>query len=130
MANNDPSARWALIVCAALIQMIAGAVYAMGAWQSALRDALGLTSAEVTSIGAATFFGSVLSLIGGRSFDAFGPRVACGLGGALFTLGYAFIGFAIIAASRLTLTLCIVLPAVGSALAGYSSVSLLDNVVW
>ena len=121
--------RWTLIVAAAFVQTVSGAVYAMGAWQSALRDALGLETAAVTTIGAATFCGALLAMFGGRAFDALGPRIACALGVTMFTLGYLLIGTTVFMAAHLPMAMKVAVPAVGSAFAGYSSVSLLDNVV-
>ena len=101
----------------------------MGAWQSALRDALGLDTSAISSIGAATFGGSVVAMLGGRAFDAFGPRVACALGGTMFTCGYIIIGCSVLFSSHLPSFATSALPALGCAMTGYSSVSLLDNVV-
>ena len=101
----------------------------MGAWQSALRDGLGLPTEAVTGIGAATFIGSVLAMLGGRAFDALGPRAACALGGLMNTAGYGLIATALVCSESLPYVVKIALPTIGSAMAGYSSVSLLDNVV-
>ena len=128
-APGSTSRRWALIVSAAAVQLVSGAVYAMGAWQSALRDALDLDTGAISGIGAATFAGSIIAMLGGKAFDALGPRVACALGGSIFTLGYLIIGLSVMLADSLPPFAKVALPAVGCALAGYSSVSLLDNVV-
>jgi hypothetical protein len=121
--------RWALVVSAAFVMVISGSVYSMGAWQSRLRDDLGLSTAQVSSIGAATFGGSVVAVLGGRAFDILGPRTACLLGGVMHTAGYLLIATALAFADVLPEAARIGLPAIGCALAGYSSVSLLDNVV-
>lgn len=68
-------------------------------------------------------------MLGGRAFDALGPRVACGVGALMFTSGYVLIGATVLLVERLPGPARIAMPAVGCALAGYSSVSLLDNVV-
>ncbi len=121
--------RWALVVAAAAVQVISGSVYSMGAWQSKLRDGLHLTTADVSSIGAATFCGSVVAMLGGRAFDTLGPRYACALGGIMNTVGYLIIAAVLALADSLPAAARLALPAIGCALAGYSSVSLLDNVV-
>ena len=126
---GSTAARWALIVCAAFVQIVSGAVYAMGAWQSALRDALGLDTAAISSIGAATFCGALFAMLGGRAFDALGPRTACALGAGMFVTGYTLIGMSVVLSAHLPAALRVGMPALGSAFAGYSSVSLLDNVV-
>lgn len=109
--------------------VISGSVYSMGAWQSRLRDDLSLSTAQISSIGAATFGGSVVAILGGRAFDILGPRTACLLGGVMHTAGYLLIAAALAFADVLPEAARIGLPAIGCALAGYSSVSLLDNVV-
>lgn len=121
--------RWGLLVAATAVQVISGSVYAMGAWQSKLRDGLGLSTAAVSSIGAATFVGSVLAMLGGRAFDTLGPRTSCALGGVINTFGYIIIGSTLYFAESLSESARVSIPAFGCALAGYSSVSLLDNVV-
>ena len=121
--------RWALVVSAAFVMVISGSVYSMGAWQSRLRDDLSLSTAQISSIGAATFGGSVVAILGGRAFDILGPRTACLLGGVMHTAGYLLIAAALAFADVLPEAARIGLPAIGCALAGYSSVSLLDNVV-
>jgi hypothetical protein len=121
--------RWALIVCASFVQIVSGAVYAMGAWQSALRDALGLDTAATTTIGACTFLGALFAMLGGKAFDALGPRKSCLLGVTLFTTGYVLIGTTVLLSSHLPAAAKVAMPAIGSSFAGYSSVSLLDNVV-
>ena len=126
---GSTSRRWALIISAVAVQLISGAVYAMGVWQSALRDALDLDTAAITAIGAATFAGSIMAMLGGKAFDALGPRDACALGGSIFACGYLTIGLAVYFADQLSPVARVAMPAVGCALAGYSSVSLLDNVV-
>ena len=128
-ASSMTGERWKLIVAASFVQLISGAVYAMGAWQSAARDALGLDTSSISAIGAATFIGSVIAMLGGRAFDALGPRTACALGGTLFATGYALIAGAVALTHVLPPMARVAMPAVGCALAGYSSVSLLDNVV-
>ena len=127
--GSSDARRWVLVVSAAFVQIISGSVYAMGAWQSALRDGLDLPTEAVTSIGASTFMGSVVAMFGGKAFDALGPRVACALGGVMNTVGYCLIGLTLVLADSLPPFLKLFLPMVGSAFAGYSSVSLLDNVV-
>ncbi|CAE8643168.1 unnamed protein product [Polarella glacialis] len=121
--------RWWLIVMSGVVQMVAGSVYAMGAWQDALRDALGTTMDGISLIGAATFAGSLLAMLGGYAFDKLGPKAAVTLGGTLCTLGYLLIGIAVVSADLLTQPVKMSLAATGAMLAGYSSVSLLDNVV-
>lgn len=101
----------------------------MGAWQAALRDALGLDTAATTTIGACTFLGALFAMLGGKAFDALGPRISCALGGCLFTTGYVLIGTTVVFAAYLPTAAKVAMPALGSSFAGYSSVSLLDNVV-
>lgn len=126
---SSDARRWGLIVAASFVQIISGSVYAMGAYQSALRDGIGVSTEAISAIGAATFCGSVVAMLGGRAFDTLGPRAACALGGVINTLGYSLIGFTLYFAASLPMGARVVMPAIGSALAGYSSVSLLDNVV-
>ena len=66
----DGTLRWGLIISAAMVQTVAGAVYAMGAWQAPLRDALGLTADTVSLIGASTFLGSIVASFGGKAVRA------------------------------------------------------------
>lgn len=121
--------RWGLILAASLVQMISSSIYAMGAYQSELRDGLGLSTESVSVIGSATFYGAFLAIFGGRAFDRLGPRVTCALGGALNILGYSLIGIALYFSESLSAAVKVAVSAVGCTLAGYSSISLLDNVV-
>jgi len=121
--------RWWLIVMSCLVQMVAGSVYAMGAWQDSLRDALGTDMSGIAAIGAATFAGSVVAMLGGLAFDKLGPKASVTLGATAVTVGYLLIGLAVVAGDSMASGQKMGLAALGSMLAGYSSVSLLDNVV-
>ena len=50
-SDTSSAKRWALLVAAALVQTISGAIYAAGAWQTALRDGLGTDSGGVQVVG-------------------------------------------------------------------------------
>ena len=129
-SDTSSAKRWALLVAAALVQTISGAIYAAGAWQTALRDGLGTDSGGVQVVGACAFAGSLLATLGGRAFDAFGPRAACLLGGALATGGFVALIVALAGAARAPGARgWLALAAGGMLLVGFSSVSLLDNVV-
>mmetsp|Transcript_61847 Transcript_61847/g.114821 ORF Transcript_61847/g.114821 Transcript_61847/m.114821 type:complete len:671 (+) Transcript_61847:48-2060(+) len=121
--------QWGLITASFLIMMNSGSVYAMGAWQDELRDALGLSMEQVTAIGASTFLGILASTFGGFIFDNLGPRCAVALGGTLSALGYLLIGLAVVATHSIEVYTKIGLAGFGSLLVGYSSVSLMDNIV-
>ncbi|CAJ1396768.1 unnamed protein product [Effrenium voratum] len=81
------SDRWALIMMSAMIQVVSGSVYAFGAWQDELRNALGVSMTGITVIGALTFVGSLVGLLGGMIFDRFGPKTAVSLGTSGVTAG-------------------------------------------
>lgn len=121
--------RWWLIVMSCMVQMVAGSVYAMGAWQNALRDEMGITMDGVSAIGAATFAGSLAAMLGGQVFDKLGPKAAVTLGATAVAVGYLLIGLAVVAKDSFAPSSKLLLAAVGAMLTGYSSVSLLDNVV-
>ena len=124
----DGGLRWGLIVSAAMVQVVAGGVYSMGAWQAPLRDALGLSTEAIALVGATTFMGSMAAMLGGRAFDSLGPKTTVLLGGSLATCGYSLIGLPLVF-TGMPSALKLILAAAGSLAAGYSSVSLLDNVV-
>eukprot|EP00440_Ansanella_granifera_P035785 gb/GFBE01038818.1/.p1 GENE.gb/GFBE01038818.1/~~gb/GFBE01038818.1/.p1 ORF type:complete len:621 (+),score=167.14 gb/GFBE01038818.1/:1-1863(+) len=128
-ADDVTAERWWLIVMSCMVQMVAGSVYAMGAWQDELRDSLQITMDGVAAIGAATFAGSVAAMAGGLAFDKLGPRAAVTLGATAVTIGYLLIGTAVVAGTAVSPSVKLLLAALGSMMAGYSSVSLLDNVV-
>eukprot|EP00930_Biecheleria_cincta_P032853 TRINITY_DN22766_c0_g1_i1.p1 TRINITY_DN22766_c0_g1~~TRINITY_DN22766_c0_g1_i1.p1 ORF type:complete len:623 (-),score=134.13 TRINITY_DN22766_c0_g1_i1:213-2081(-) len=121
--------RWWLIVMSCMVQLVAGSVYAMGAWQNALRDELGVTMEGIAAVGAATFAGSLAAMLGGQVFDLLGPKAAVTLGATAVTVGYLLIGLAVVAKDAFAPGVKLLLAAVGAMLTGYSSVSLLDNVV-
>lgn len=126
---TDPHSSWRLIIMSAFVQIIASSVYSMGAWQDELRDALGLSVDGIALIGAATFSGSIAAMLGGLVFDRLGPRASVILGGTMCTIGYLLIGLALIAGEAFSVALKLTVASLGSLMAGYSSVSLLDNVV-
>eukprot|EP00439_Symbiodinium_sp_Y106_P058031 s1152_g8.t1 len=101
------------IVMTSLVEVVSGSVYAMGAWQDELRDVLGISMQSLTLIGA----------------DRVGPKAAVVLGSSFMAIGYSLMGLATVAGGSISQTLKVVLAAVGSLAAGYSSVSLLDNIV-
>jgi len=123
------SGRWQLIIASAIVQVVSGSVYAMGAWQDALRDSLGVSISAISTIGAATFWGTLAAMLGGQLYDRFGPRTTLILGGTMCTLGYLLIGTAVVAGDAMPTSAKLSLAALGSLFAGYSSVSLLDNIV-
>eukprot|EP00441_Pelagodinium_beii_P037822 CAMPEP_0197635258 /NCGR_PEP_ID=MMETSP1338-20131121/11119_1 /TAXON_ID=43686 ORGANISM="Pelagodinium beii, Strain RCC1491" /NCGR_SAMPLE_ID=MMETSP1338 /ASSEMBLY_ACC=CAM_ASM_000754 /LENGTH=579 /DNA_ID=CAMNT_0043207273 /DNA_START=211 /DNA_END=1950 /DNA_ORIENTATION=- len=128
-SDDSTKDRWWLIVMSCLVQMVAGSVYAMGAWQDSLRDALGTDMSGIAAIGAATFAGSVAAMLGGLAFDKLGPKASVTLGATAVTIGYLLIGLAVVAGDSMPAASKLLLAALGSMMAGYSSVSLLDNVV-
>mmetsp|Transcript_84463 Transcript_84463/g.185354 ORF Transcript_84463/g.185354 Transcript_84463/m.185354 type:complete len:657 (-) Transcript_84463:34-2004(-) len=128
-AQAPTAKRWPLILAAAAAQIVSGCVYAMGAWQDALRDALQVSMGDISTIVASTFIGSVAAVLGGRCFDKLGPRITLAIGGVICTLGYSLIIIAILWSHKLSPGLRLMLAALGSTCAGYSSVSLLDNIV-
>lgn len=119
--------RWWLIIMSAMIQVVSGSVYAMGAWQDDLRDNLNISMTGATIIGAMTFMGNLAGFLGGMIFDNCGPKVAICLGSSSLSIGYCFIGVAL--ASQVATSWKLILACIGSLLAGYASVSLLDNIV-
>lgn len=121
--------RWPLILAASAVQMVSGSVYAMGAWQDELRDVLGASMSQVSTISAMTFTGSVVAFMGGQIFDHLGPRTAVLVGALAIGVGYLLIALAIAVGNSAPMDVRLALAAVGSMLAGYSSVSLLDNIV-
>eukprot|EP00931_Biecheleriopsis_adriatica_P061336 TRINITY_DN36883_c0_g1_i1.p1 TRINITY_DN36883_c0_g1~~TRINITY_DN36883_c0_g1_i1.p1 ORF type:complete len:616 (+),score=153.63 TRINITY_DN36883_c0_g1_i1:78-1925(+) len=129
-AQSDITAdRWHLIVMSGMVQVVAGSVYAMGAWQDELRDSLGITVDGVSAIGAATFAGSLAATLGGTVFDLLGPKAAVTLGATAATMGYLLIGFTVVAGDMLSPAVKLLVCALGAMMAGYSSVSLMDNPV-
>ena len=87
--------RWWLIIMSAMIQVVSGSVYGMGAWQDDLRDSLNISMTGATIIGAMTFMGNLAGFLGGMIFDNCGPKVAVCLGSTCLSIGYCFIGFAL-----------------------------------
>lgn len=125
----NPASRWGLVIASALVQIVAGSVYAMGAWQDELRNVLGVPMDTISEIGSVTFGGSLCAMLGGYAFDKLGPRASCILGGTMATLGYLLIGLSIVSVGLLPSGATLAITALGSLLAGFASVSLLDNVV-
>ena len=127
-SSDDDSMRrrWRLILCSAATEYSAGAILAMGAWQAELRDVLGLTTGQTMSIGAAIFFGTFFAFLGGRAFDALGPRRTVLLGGGMACLGYLTLFTAVRFSDRLSSRAKLTLATAGSVLAGYACGNLLD----
>lgn len=119
--------RWWLIIMSAMIEVVSGSVYGMGAWQDDLRDSLNISMTGATVIGAMTFIGNLAGFLGGMIFDKYGPKAAVCLGSCGLCIGYCLIGFAL--ASQVSTSWKLILACLGSLLAGYASVSLLDNIV-
>eukprot|EP00966_Prymnesium_polylepis_P254469 5880386-Prymnesium_polylepis.1 len=93
--TDDGPLRWGVILSAAMVQVVAGAVYSMGAWQAPLRDGLGVSTEAISFVGATTFIGSVAAMLGGRAFDRLGPKTSVLLGGGLATCGYVLLALAL-----------------------------------
>jgi len=121
--------RWPLIMASVYVQFIAGSIYSMGAWQDSLRDALGISMQEVSTIGSATFLGAVASYLGGLAFRRLGARYCVAIGSVLCSTGYMLLLVAVVSGESASRDVRIALAAVGSLCAGYSSVCLLDNIV-
>ena len=128
-AADSTARRWSLLIAAAVVQTISGGVYAAGAWQTALRDALGTDTSGVQLVGACSFAGSAVAFVGGRCFDRFGPRATCALGGVLCAGGFALVLLAIVLGGGAAGGGALTLAGGGMLCVGFSSVSLLDNVV-
>merc|ERR1719221_1702776 len=84
---------------------------------------------SISTISAATFWGTVVAILGGKCYDRFGPRTTLIIGGTMCTTGYLLIGCAVVAGDTMPPTAKLMLAAIGSLFAGYSSVSLLDNII-
>jgi len=125
-ARKGVSDRWWFVIMSAMIQVVGGSVYAMGAWQNDLRDSLQISMTSATIIGAMAFTGNIAGFLGGMLFDRSGPRAAVCLGCCCLSIGYCLIGIALV--SSLAKDIKILLAGVGSLLAGYASASLLDNI--
>lgn len=87
--------RWWLIIMSAMIEVVSGSVYGMGAWQDDLRDSLNISMRGATVIGAMTFIGNLFGFLGGMIFDKYGPKAAVCLGTSGLSIGYCLIGFAL-----------------------------------
>lgn len=87
--------RWWLIIMSAMIEVVSGSVYGMGAWQDDLRDSLNISMTGATVIGAMTFIGNLAGFLGGMIFDKYGPKAAVCLGSCGLCIGYCLIGFAL-----------------------------------
>ena len=125
-APGGVSDRWWFVIMSAMIQVVSGSVYAMGAWQNDLRDTMQISMTSATIIGAMAFMGNLAGFFGGMLFDRSGPRAAVCLGCCCLSVGYCLIGIALV--SGLAKNLKVMLACVGSLVAGYASVSLLDNI--
>eukprot|EP00438_Fugacium_kawagutii_P002213 Skav233841 [mRNA] locus=scaffold3130:30715:38615:- [translate_table: standard] len=117
--------QWWLIIMSAMV--VAGSVYCMGAWQNDLRDSLEISMTGATVIGAMTFMGNVAGFLGGLLFDRLGPKAAVSVGSCLISIGYCLIAIALL--TGLSSTAKTFLAGLGSLLAGYAAVSLMDNIV-
>lgn len=97
MAAQKVKNRWLLVVGALLIQLCLGAIYAWGAFTTALQNPGGVfkysasQTSWIFSVGLLTF--AVVMIMAGRWQDQYGPRAVATIGGVLLGAGYILAGF-------------------------------------
>ena len=97
MSEQKVMNRWMVVVGALLIQLCLGAIYAWGAFTTALQDLEGpfKYTAEQTSwifsAGLASF--AFTMILAGRLQDKYGPRTIAIIGGLVLGAGYIIAGF-------------------------------------
>ena len=97
MAEGKVKNRWLVVVGALLIQLCLGAIYAWGAFTSALQDpadAFQYTATQTSwifSAALATF--AIVMILAGRLQDKYGPRIIAIIGGLMLGAGYIIAGF-------------------------------------
>ncbi len=81
--------RWIVVVCAILIQLALGSIYAWGAFTTPLQKGFGFSKTEtnlIFSAGLASF--GILTIIGGRIQQKIKPRWVALIGGTVLGAGY------------------------------------------
>jgi len=97
MTGEKVKNRWLVVVGAILIQLCLGAIYAWGAFTTALQDPSGkfqYTAAQTSwifSAGLATF--AIVMILAGRLQDKYGPRIIAIIGGLMLGAGYIIASF-------------------------------------
>jgi len=97
MAEDKVMNRWLVVVGALLIQLCLGAIYAWGAFTTALQDTQGAfkysaaQTSWIFSAGLASF--AIVMILAGRLQDKYGPRIIAIIGGLMLGAGYIIAGF-------------------------------------
>jgi OFA family oxalate/formate antiporter-like MFS transporter len=81
--------RYIILTACVIIQVCLGGVYAWSGLAPALKETVGLSTAQTQIIFGGLFAAFTLSMIGaGKLLDRLGPRLVAGIGGLLFGSGY------------------------------------------
>ena len=97
MAEEKVQNRWLVVVGALLIQLCLGAIYAWGAFTTALQNPEGtfqFSAAQTSwifSAGLASF--ALVMILAGRLQDKYGPRIIAVIGGLILGAGYIIASF-------------------------------------
>lgn len=97
MSEQKVMNRWIVVVGALLIQLCLGAIYAWGAFTTALQNPEGAfkytatQTSAIFSAGLATF--AIVMILAGRLQDKYGPRIIAIIGGLILGAGYIIAGF-------------------------------------
>ncbi|KAH9192681.1 hypothetical protein AeNC1_005334 [Aphanomyces euteiches] len=88
MVTSNEVANAASVAVGALLLFSVGSAYSISAWNNQLRDALHLSQADISLLGASFTFGQYNSIWAGIFYDRFGVRWCATVAGLLLAGGY------------------------------------------